>query len=44
MTVSKRAMSRITGRQLPIRLGPIPVACLMLLWGIAMIAPAALPH
>jgi hypothetical protein len=26
------------------RLGPITVVCLMVLWGLAMIAPAALPH
>ena len=26
------------------RLGPIWVVCLMGLWGVAMIAPAALPH
>jgi len=39
MTTSKRAI-----RQGPIRLGPIWVVCLMLLWGLAMIAPAALPH
>jgi hypothetical protein len=34
MTPTKRA----------IRLGPIWVVCLMVLWGVAMIAPAALPH
>jgi len=27
-----------------IRVGPISVVCLMVLWGLAMIAPAALPH
>jgi hypothetical protein len=26
------------------RLGPMWVVCLMALWGVAMIAPAALPH
>jgi hypothetical protein len=26
------------------RLGPVWVVCLMALWGLAMIAPAALPH
>jgi hypothetical protein len=25
-------------------LGPIAVVCLMVLWGLAMIVPAALPH
>jgi len=39
MTTSKRAI-----RQGAIRLGPITVVCLMVLWGVAMIAPAALPH
>ena len=34
MTPTKRA----------IRLGPISVVCLMVLWGLAVIAPAALPH
>jgi len=27
-----------------IRVGPVSVVCLMVLWGLAMIAPAALPH
>lgn len=27
-----------------IRLGPASVALLMVLWGLAMIVPAALPH
>ena len=26
------------------RVGPIAVVCLMVLWGFAMIVPAALPH
>ncbi len=26
------------------RLGPVSVVCLMLLWGLAVIVPAALPH
>jgi hypothetical protein len=26
------------------RVGPISVVCLMVLWGLAVIAPAALPH
>jgi hypothetical protein len=26
------------------RLGPLSVVCLMVLWGLAMIVPAALPH
>jgi hypothetical protein len=38
MTTSKGAMRRT------VRLGPISVICLMVLWGFAMIVPAALPH
>jgi hypothetical protein len=34
MTTNKRS----------IRLGPIWVATLMVIWGLAMIVPAALPH
>jgi hypothetical protein len=44
MTTSKRAIRRISVRRISVRLGPICVVCLMTLWGIAMIAPAALPH
>ena len=39
MTTDKHAM-----RQGGARLGPLSVICLMLLWGVLMIAPAALPH
>jgi hypothetical protein len=39
MMSTKRAI-----HQGSIRLGPITVVALMLLWGMAMIAPAALPH
>lgn len=44
MASMKQAMrARWAGRR-AIRLGPISVAALMVLWGVAMIAPAALPH
>jgi hypothetical protein len=39
MTPSKRAI-----RQGLVRVGPIWVICLMVLWGFVMIVPAALPH
>lgn len=39
MAPGKRAL-----REGLVRLGPISVVCLMVLWGVAMIAPAALPH
>jgi hypothetical protein len=39
MTTSKHAMRRGWAR-----LGPVSVVCLMVLWGVLMIAPAALPH
>jgi hypothetical protein len=39
MTTSKGAMRRTA-----VRVGPISVICLMVLWGFAMIVPAALPH
>ena len=44
MTTTKRAIRQGLARQSAIRLGPISVICLMVLWGFAMIAPAALPH
>lgn len=44
MTASKRAIRHNPIRHSQIRLGPISVVCLMLLWGLAVIAPAALPH
>lgn len=43
MTTTRRAIRRSPIRR-PIHLGPVWVACLMALWGVAMIAPAALPH
>jgi hypothetical protein len=39
MTPDKRAI-----REGWARLGPLSVVCLMVLWGVLMIAPAALPH
>jgi hypothetical protein len=39
MTTDKHAMRH--GRA---RLGPVSVVCLMVLWGLLVIAPAALPH
>ena len=50
MTSTKRAIRQgvsvrqIHVRQIHVRLGPITVVALMMLWGVAMIAPAALPH
>jgi hypothetical protein len=44
MTPGKRAIREGWVRQNTIRLGPISVVCLMVLWGLLMIAPAALPH
>ena len=39
MTPTKREI-----RQGWAKLGPISVVCMMMLWGVAMILPAALPH
>jgi len=44
MTPTRRAIREGWAGQSAIRLGPISVVCLMVLWGILMIAPAALPH
>jgi hypothetical protein len=37
-------MTKHAIRRRVVRLGPVWVAALMALWGLAMIAPAALPH
>jgi hypothetical protein len=42
--MSKHAMREGWARKNAMRLGPISVVCMMVLWGLAMIAPAALPH
>ena len=44
MTPDKRAIRDGWARPSAIRLGPITVVCLMVLWGLAVILPAALPH
>ena len=44
MTKTKQAIRQAWVGQSAIRLGPISVVCLMVLWGLAVIAPAALPH
>ena len=44
MLTTKRAIRPDAIQQGAIRLGPLWVVALMVLWGFAMIVPAALPH